>query len=151
MTQLQLNTSEQFGANALETIKLIMVVSDATQSTVVKDMRANNFYGFAKQHVLFINQHSYPGFRYVPELRVFREDPTARSTRYGSGFAIEQLTYPGEAFMFKQGRERSHLVESVLDYLTSAGVEWIYKTNIRTVAEDAFDTKFAAHAFAFWR
>ena len=148
MTQLQLNISEQFGANAFETIKLIMVVSDATQSTVVKDMRANNFYGFAKQHVLFINQHSYPGFRYVPELRVFREDPTARSTRYGSGFAIEQLTYPGEAFMFKQGRERSHLVESVLDYLTSAGVEWIYKTNIRTVAEDAFDTKFAAHAFA---
>lgn len=148
MTQLQLNISEQFGANALEAIKLIMVVSDATQSTVVKDMRSNNFYGFAKQHVLFINQHSYPGFRYVPELKVFREDPSARSARYGSGFVMEQLTYPGEAFLFKQGRERSHLVESVLDYLSSVGVEWIYKTNIRTVGEDAFDTKFAAHAFA---
>jgi hypothetical protein len=35
------------------------------------------------------------GFRYQHDIHLFREDSTAQSARYGSGFVIEQLTAPG--------------------------------------------------------
>jgi hypothetical protein len=43
----------------------VLVVSDATESMILKDFRANNFYGLKQANVLFLNQPSMPagGFR----------------------------------------------------------------------------------------
>lgn len=148
MYQLVSDVAAHCGPKALETLKVVMVVSDATESIVVKDFKANEFYGLQRKHVVFLNQHSCPGFRHDDEWRIFKEDPTSKLARYGTGHALEQLTNPGEGFVIGDDRDgsREHLVESTLDWLTSLGVDWILKTHIRLVSKQMFDLEFQAHA-----
>lgn len=150
MTQLVADVTEHCGTKALNSLIVILVVSNATESIIIKDMRANDFYGLNQANVLFINQPDLPGFRYVPEINLFRADGSSKSARYGTGYAIEQLTYPGEAFLISADERatKRHLVESALDHLSSAGVEWLFKTRIRLMCKEVFDIQFMAHSIA---
>jgi nucleotide-binding universal stress UspA family protein len=149
MTQLVADVTENCGAKAIEALKVVLVVSNATESTVTKDLRRNDFYGLKRENVLFVTQPDLPGFRYVPAINLFREDSTAKSARYGTGFIIEQLTNPGEAFVITDATgTKGHLVESALDHLSSVGVEWIFKTRSRLIPSEMFDIKFMAHSMA---
>lgn len=149
MTQLVADVNESCGAKAVESLKVIIVVSNATTSIVTKDMRANGFFGLKQENVMFVTQPDLPGFRYVPEINLFREDGYAKHARYGSGYVIEQLTCPGEAFLISDANGTiCHLVESALDHLSSIGVQWIFKTHIRLISSEVFDIRFMAHSMA---
>jgi hypothetical protein len=149
MTQLVADILDTCGPKAIESIKVVLVVSDATESIIIKDMLANDFYGLKQENVLFVNQPDLPGFRYVPEINLFREDSSARSARYGSGYVMEQLASPGEAFLISANMSaRGYLVESALDHLSSFGVEWIFKSHSRLIPKEMFDINLMAHCLA---
>jgi nucleotide-binding universal stress UspA family protein len=146
MTQLVNDVTENCGAKAVGLLPVIIITSDATESMILKDFHANEYYGLNKEKLLFVNQPSMPGFRYVEDLNIFREDSTSKPGRYGSAHAMELLTYPGEAYKIVGNRgTKGHVVESAMDILSTQGVEWIYKTHIRLIQDSGFDVNFQAH------
>ncbi|KAK3233910.1 hypothetical protein CYMTET_55815, partial [Cymbomonas tetramitiformis] len=103
------------------------------ESEAIAELEANKFFGLDPSNVFLVHQHAMPGFHYVDK-HSLEEDSRSPLRMYGTGFAMQQLSWPREAVCFDEIGKRKILQESLIDYMKVKKIEWMVSRRVNDLS-----------------
>ncbi|KAG2493032.1 hypothetical protein HYH03_008695 [Edaphochlamys debaryana] len=86
------------GPEAAERLAVVVHCSEAQAEEVAAELRARRFCGLRPDNLVLCVQTRRSGYAWDPARQAFRADPASAPASAGSGYALMQLVWRGEAF-----------------------------------------------------
>lgn len=135
LQQLVLAVEGAAGREAVDKLTVVLAINDDQRNAVVADIIRSRSYGLKPDRLILTAQRKRCGYRYDKEAQAFLEDPTTPPQVLGSGYALCQLAWLGDAFHVSPEGECVMLMgRTLLEQLAEAKAEWLLCRRARDLA-----------------
>ena len=125
LQQLVLQVESLAGAEAVSKLNVVLAIAEDQTASVVGGIVSNKAYGLKLENIVVTVQRKRHAYRYHKASHAFHEDPSTPAAVMGSGFALCQMAWLGDAFVVTPEGTLEGLKQTVLERFAERGVEWL--------------------------
>ncbi|GLI58956.1 hypothetical protein VaNZ11_000674 [Volvox africanus] len=135
LQQLVLAVECLAGKDAVAKLTVVLAINDDQRNAVVADIIRTRAYGLKPENLVLTAQRKRCGYRYDREAQAFLEDPSTPAQVLGSGYALCQLAWLGDAFSVTREGELAMLMgRTLLERFAEQRLEWLVSRRARDLA-----------------
>ncbi|GIL47589.1 hypothetical protein Vafri_4374 [Volvox africanus] len=135
LQQLVLAVESLAGKDAVAKLTVVLAINDDQRNAVVADIIRTRAYGLKPENLILTAQRKRCGYRYDREAQAFLEDPSTPAQVLGSGYALCQLAWLGDAFSVTREGELAMLMgRTLLERFAEQRLEWLVSRRARDLA-----------------